>query len=250
MKCSPGVAPEIKSNNEHNFTKSFLDAIKPAATGKRVLVYDTIRPELAIRVTDRGTKSFVIQKRLNEKIIKITLGKYPAMSIAQAREETLRQLNLISKGVNPNEEKKQIKQEMTFGTLFEEYMDRYSKPQKKSWMYDAREIPYFLSPWFKRALSTITKQDIQKLHEKIKKTNGLYQANRILERLKGMYNKAIEWGYPGANPANGIKKFKEVKRDRFLKPDELPLFFESIKLSCNAQIKNFIYLSLLTVLRK
>jgi len=75
--------------NKHNFTKSYLDNLKPAPKGTRYKVYDKIRPELSIRITDKGTKSFLIQKRLNNKIVKITLGKYPAMSINQARKQTL-----------------------------------------------------------------------------------------------------------------------------------------------------------------
>jgi len=43
----------------------------------------------------------------------------------------------------------------------------------------------------------------------------LYQANRLLERLKAIYNKAIEWGWGGTNPAQGVKKFKEKSRNHF-----------------------------------
>jgi integrase len=91
---------------------------------------------------------------------------------------------------------------------------------------------------------------VQRLHERICEENGLYQANRLLERIRAIYNKAIEWGWQGGNPAAGIKKFKEKARDRFLQPHELPYFFEALGAEGNAALKDYILLSLLTGARK
>ncbi|MBP7075352.1 MAG: site-specific integrase, partial [Rhabdochlamydiaceae bacterium] len=91
---------------------------------------------------------------------------------------------------------------------------------------------------------------IQSLHEKIGKENGLYQANRLLARIHIIYNKAIEWGWEGVNPAQGIKKFKEKSRDRFLHPDELPRFFASLDEEPNDTIRDYIYVSLFTGVRR
>lgn len=139
---------------------------------------------------------------------------------------------------------------MTLGELFDLYMKRYSKKSKRSWQYDEREIPKFLSHWFNRKISSIEKHEIQSLHEKIRDENGLYQANRLLERLRSMYNKAIEWGWKGKNPAEKIKKFKEKSRDRFLQPQELPYFFDALAVEANDTAKDYILLSLLTGARK
>jgi integrase len=65
-----------------------------------------------------------------------------------------------------------------------------------------------------------------------------------------MYNKAIEWGWEGANPAQGVKKNKEKSRSRFLHPDELPRFFESLDQEKNDTIRDYIYVSLFTGVRK
>ena len=77
-----------------------------------------------------------------------------------------------------------------------------------------------------------------------------YSANRLLERIKAIYNKAIEWGYSGINPANGIKKFKEKARDRFIQPNELPRFFKALDEEENQIAKDYIYISLYTGARK
>jgi integrase len=82
------------------------------------------------------------------------------------------------------------------------------------------------------------------------KENGLYQSNRLLERIRAIYNKSIEWGWDGKNPTNGIKKYKEKSRDRFIQPDELPRFFQALQEERNATARDYIWISLLTGARK
>jgi len=154
------------------------------------------------------------------------------------------------KGKNPNEEKKNLRDETSFGDLFLLFIERHSKQHKKSWKTNKEEVKRLLSHWFIKKISNITKQDVQLIHEKIGRENGLYQANRMLARIHIIYNKAIEWGWKGINPASGIKKFKEKSRDRFLHPDELPRFFESLESETNSTIRDYIYISLLTGARR
>lgn len=233
-----------------NFIKKTLDSLALPKPGKRLYVYDTKVRGLELMVTDQGKKSFKVYRKLKDKPIRVTLGKYPELSIEQARHEAQKIITEILKGKNPNEEKKKLRAETSFGDMFSIYMERYSKHHKKTWKDDARNVSRFLGHWFQRKLSSITKQEVQALHEKIRSENGLYQANRLLERIKAIYNKAIEWGWDGLNPAQGIKKFKEKSRDRFLHPDELPRFFESLEKEQNDTIRDYISISLFTGARK
>ena len=233
-----------------NFTKKSLDALPWPEKGKRLYVYDTRVRGLEMMVTDQGTKSFKVYRKLNDKPVRVTLGKYPEMTIEQARNEAQKIITEMLKGKNPNEEKKKLRAETSLGEMFALYLERYSKHHKKTWQSDERDVPRFLGHLFQRKLSAITKQDIQAIHEKIGKENGLYQANRLLARVHIIYNKAIEWGWEGINPAHGIKKFKEKSRDRFLHPDELPRFFESLEAEQNDTIRDYIYISLFTGVRR
>ncbi len=88
------------------------------------------------------------------------------------------------------------------------------------------------------------------MHEFTYVENGLYQANRILERVRALHNKAIEWGWEGTNPALGIKKYKEKSRDRFIQPDEMPCIIQAINADANKTAKDFLWLLLLTGVRK
>jgi hypothetical protein len=49
-------------------TDRAISALKPAATGKRKLYWDSVCPGLAVRVTDRGAKSYVL------------VGRFPGLS--------------------------------------------------------------------------------------------------------------------------------------------------------------------------
>ena len=233
-----------------NFIKKTLDSLKLPDKNKRHYFYDTKIKGLELMVTEQGTKSFKVYRKFNGKPVRVTLGKYPEMTIENARNEAQRVIADMISGKNPNEEKKNIRSETTFGEMFKIFMERHSKVTKKSWIADELDIPRFLSHWFERKLSTITKQEIQLIHEKIRKENGLYQANRMLARIHIIYNKAIEWGWNRTNPASSIKKFKEKSRDRFLHPDELPRSFESLEAEPNLTIKDYIYVSLFTGARK
>ena len=239
-----------REDKSFNFTKKSLDALPLPTVGKRLYVYDTKVRGLELMMTEQGTKSFKVYRKLNDKPVRITLGKYPEISVEQARNEAQKVISEMIKGKNPNDEKKKLRAETTFGDLFALYMERYSKHHKKTWKYDEKDVPRFLGHWFQRKISGITKQEIQTLHEKIGKENGLYQANRLLARIHIIYNKAIEWGWEGLNPAQGIKKFKEKSRDRFLHPDELPRFFKSLDKESNDTIRDYIYVSLFTGVRR
>jgi len=239
-----------KRDNHFNFTKRTIDILELPTNNKRSYFYDIKVRGLELMLTSQGSKSFKVYRKHNGKPLRVTLGKYPEMTIENARNAASQVIAEMIDGKNPNQEKKNIRAESSFGEVFALFMGRYSKPNKKTWREDEAGVNNFLSHWLHKKLSSITKQEVQLVHEKIKKENGLYRANKILAKIHAIYNKAIEWGWTGTNPAQGIKKFKEKSRDRFLHPDELPRFFESLNNELNTTIKDYIYVSLFTGARK
>ncbi|SFH52632.1 Site-specific recombinase XerD [Palleronia marisminoris] len=233
-----------------NFTKAALSKAPAANKGRKDYYYDEREQGLVLAVSSGGAKTFYLYKRIQGRPERVLLGRFPDISIENARKAAQKAKGEIASGKNPQEDKRAIRDEMTFGALFTEYMEKYSKVHKRSWKYDQREVTKFLSHWFTRKISTITKSEVERLHAKTGKENGLYQANRLLERVRSIFNKAIDWGWDGANPATGIKKFKEQSRDRFLQPDELPRFFEALAREPNEAARDFFLISLLTGARK
>ncbi|MBT4880875.1 MAG: tyrosine-type recombinase/integrase [Alphaproteobacteria bacterium] len=232
-----------------NFTKQFLKNTKPPQKG-RIYFQDAQEKGLSACITSNDIITFFVRKRINGRDERIHIGHFPELSVENARKKALAVKADVAKGIDPNEEKKRLKREITFGQMFHEFMERYSKKYKKSWEYDEREVNKFLSHFFQRKACQITKTEFLQLHEKIGHENGIYQANRLLERIRAIYNKAIEWGWQGINPTIGIKKFKEKSRQRFLRKDELPRFFRALAEEENRTTRDYILLSLLTGARK
>lgn len=233
-----------------NFTKAALSKAPAAKKGTKDYYYDEREKGLMMAVTGAGTKTFYLYKRIEGRPERLMLGRFPDISIENARKLAVKAKGEIAGGANPQQERRSIRDENTFGELFHDYMEKYSKVHKRSWAYDEREVLKYLSHWFKRKISSFKRSEIERLHAKVGKENGLYQANRLLERIRSIFNKAIEWGWEGPNPAVGVKKFKEKSRDRFLQPDELPRFFEALSNEPNEAARDFFMISLLTGARK
>ena len=172
------------------------------------------------------------------------------MTIDQARTEVSKLNGKVSSGKNPAEEKRSVRNEITLAEMFERYLEQHAKVFKKSWKDDESRYRKYLSRWRNRKLSSIRRADIQKLHSDIGRRGNTYAANRLLSLFSIVFNKAIEWGWQGDNPAKGIKKFREQSRDRFLEGDELPRFFEALAAESNTVARDFFITALLTGARR
>lgn len=234
-----------------NFTIKSLNDLPAQPTGKRAYYYDQKVSGLCVCVTDKGGKTFYSYKKINGRPERIKIGKFPDLSIEQARGQAGEINARIAKGENPNDLSRAKRAELTFADLFQEYMKRHAKLHKRSWKEDEAQYRRYLTKLSHNKLSHIDQGDIQRLHHEIGTSKGQYAANRLLALLQSVFNKASEWGlWEGANPCDGTKKFKEKSRDRFLQPDELPRFFEALSTEPNDTIRDYFLLSLLTGARR
>ncbi len=118
-------------NNKINFTKISIDSLPQPEQGKRDIYHDIKTPGLQLRVT--SVKTFFINRRIKlGNPERITLGRYPDMTIEQARRKTKEIIHDIAEGKNPAEIKRGKHTELTFGDLFAEYLDRHSRPSKRA----------------------------------------------------------------------------------------------------------------------
>src|SRR5687768_9799011 len=120
------------ADNKLNFTKRTLDTLALPANGKRVYFYDTKISGLGIAITASGTKTFIVYRKVNGRPERITLGRYPMLSIEQARSKAAEVNLLITKGDNPNDKRRALRAEITLEQLFAEYLERYAKLHKDS----------------------------------------------------------------------------------------------------------------------
>jgi hypothetical protein len=63
--------------------------------------YDTALKGFGVRVTSGGTKAFFIEKLVKNKLRRITLGRYPALTVEMARKEAQKVLGKIATGIDP-----------------------------------------------------------------------------------------------------------------------------------------------------
>lgn len=235
-----------------NFTKAEIDSLTLPASGKRDTYQDTKVSGLHLRISSTGIKTFSVFKRIRGgNPERITLGRFPDMTIDQARRKTM-EINLaIADGRSPAEAKRKLKSELLFSELFEEYLERHSKPKKKTWTEDLEKYKNHIEkPLGKRKLSEIDRAAISLIHSNITKAGHPIAANRILALISSVLGWAISAGLWENNPAIGIRRNKEKSRDRFIQSDELPRFFQALAEEPNETIRDYVLISLLTGARR
>ncbi len=188
---------------------------------------------MRLQITPTGTKSFQFQiwDKKRQKPVTITLGKYPNLSILQAREKAVNEMAAVNSGEDIESSIRLLKNESVFSDIFLKWIEIHAKPHKKSWEDDQHRYSLYIKrPFGNKKLSWFTREKISKWHSditKITKQRGGCNisgttANRALTLLSTVFNHMLP-DIP--NPCKGIKKFNEQSRDRFLQPDELKKFF-------------------------
>jgi integrase len=111
------------ANNEpqrKTLTDRLLRALRPAPAGQRSMIWDAVVPGFGVRITDRKDEagraacvSFIAMRRLpgESAPTRATLGRYPTLPLAKAREKARAALGLIASGKKPVEEKRQERRE-------------------------------------------------------------------------------------------------------------------------------------------
>ena len=230
------------------FSEVKVKAVPPPASG-REYHKDTRFPGLQLCVTSADARTYYFVKRIGGKPTRIRLGTIEQLSVEAARTAAAAVTGEVASGRDPQEQRRQKRQEPTMGDLLTHWKE-YAKAHKRSWAEDIRMCDKHFSPWSNRKLSAIRKPEVQAMHLRLAKDSGKYMANRVYELLRAMYNRAKDIGYEGDNPALGIKRFTEEKRDRFLHGSELAAFFTALYEEPNTLLQHFFLLCLLTGARR
>ena len=222
--------------------------------------WDSSVTGLGLRIYPSGKKAFLVSYRAHGRKRRMTLGSFGTITLDQARRKARRELGKVEDGRDPLGEREQKAQGETFGELTTKYIEDYAKgprfpehPRKKTWRGDEtrldRNIP---ATWKGRKVVDIARWDVERLHSQIGALYP-YEANRLLSLLGKMFRLAKVWGFikqSADNPAEGIEKFKERKRKRWVKPEELPALAKAIDAEGNIYVRAVIWLYMLTGARK
>ena len=205
-------------------TAAAVDRIKPPATG-RTEYWDLLLPGFVLRVTANGAKSWAVMYRVHGRRRRYTLGSYPNLSLAKARERAKAAFEAIAIGGDPGAAKadRRASRVDAFESVVANFIERYAKPNNRSWAVTAALFNRHVLPrWGDLDINTIRKRDVVELLDAVHDDRGPYAANRTLAAIRKLFNWAVERDIIDGSPCAGVKApGKERQRDRVLADDEI-----------------------------
>lgn len=207
------------------FNKTRLTEL-PIPTKGRKYYYDDRTPGFAFCITDKGKRAFYYCAKVRGRSIRTKIGPFPGLTVEQARDIAAKKTGGVAEGVDPR--RPSHSDESTVKDLFDHWF-QHAKLRKKTWKDDERIFNKYFVRLKSRRLTELVTADVATWHRRIGEKHGPYQANRARALLSAMWAKAPELGHDGRNPCEGVKRFREMERERFLQPDEMKPFFLALK---------------------
>jgi integrase len=221
-------------------------------TGNRI-AYDRSKDAVrgfGVRVTAAGAKSFVLNYTIAGRERRLTIGGYPAWSVAAAREQAKLLRQQVDSGEDPLEAREAERSAPTVADMCDRYLAEHAA-RKRTGKQDRAYIDRLIRPRLgPRKVTAITFSDVDGLHRKLTTASGPYAANRVAALVSKMFALAIRWGMRADNPAKGIERNHEERRYRYLTGDELRRLTEALAVCASQQAANVVRLLLLTGARR
>lgn len=194
---------------------------------KVIYVNDALIAGLALRVSPQGQKTWSVRYRIGRRLRRLTIGGYPVLSLADARQRAKDALKMASDGVDPVLAKQERRDADTFGDFAKTYISEHAKPRKKSWKVDQMRLDIDVLPaWKHRPMKEITRRDVRELLDTIAARPAPIVANRVRSLLHKLFNVAIQLDVVELNPVTATRKpGVEQQRDRVLTHDEIRTFW-------------------------
>jgi integrase len=232
-----------------------MPAFNPASLsvkGKRKSFAVPSVSSLYLRVSETGTKTWLLKYKVGSVQRKYTIGRYPELSLTVAKKEALRIRGSVSLGHDPQEERREDRKALTIKAIAELYIEKHAKPRKRTWANDAKQLKRDVLPHIGN-LTKVTRQDVAKLIDRVNDRGSPIASNRLLACLSAMFNWAIREGLLEDNPARMIsKRGVEQSRDRILTPVEIRRFWRGIDNAhpMSEPVRDLLRLALLTGQRR
>jgi integrase len=215
------------ATSTERITKRIVDSVQPR--DKSFIIFDASVKGFGCRVMPTGAKSFVLEYRPGaggRSVAKrrLTLGRYGAMTVDQARTAALNALAHIRLGSDPQAEKSGERASSTvvdlIGLFTAEHVDAKLKPGTAQGYKIALEKLRATHGGIKA--SQLTRAQVAALHARMR--GNPYGANRFLAITSKLYSWGSDRGLlpkGHTNPAAKIGRYREESRERFLTSEEL-----------------------------
>ena len=115
-------------------TSAAVERLKPPAAGQ-VEYFDTQIPSFGLRISYSGARAWFVTTRIDGKLTRLTLGRYPILGLADAREKSRDVIALAQSGRDPRqveverERERQKEKRTTFSLIVADFMARHVERQ-------------------------------------------------------------------------------------------------------------------------
>ncbi len=229
-------------------TKRHVDLLKPSVGGSDVFAWDSELRGFGVRMKASGSAAYLVQYRNAERRTRrLVIGKVGTLTPEEARSIARDRLAEVARGGDPSETRRASRTAVTVAQLCSDYLaacrkgeklGRRGLPMKPSTIegdrlrMDVHVIPLIGS----RSVAALTADDIRKLKTDIAagktgrprgsgrggvRTGGRGTASRVLGMLGPLFEYGKSLGMLKDNPARGVPKYADQKRDRFLSAEEI-----------------------------
>lgn len=215
---------------KRKLTAAAVEKLGPPESG-RIEYFDTLLRGFALRITARGSKSWVLFYRVHGRQRRMTIGSYPMFDLSEAREEARKALQLVEKGQDPAaiREEQRRKRPDTVIAVAENFIQRHAKPNNRTWREVERMFEIHVLPtWGKRDIGSITRRDVIDLLDQVADRTSSVRANRVLANVRKLFAWAAERDIIESSPVAGVKPpGRENERDRVLTDNEIKAFWKA-----------------------
>lgn len=197
---------------------------------------------LLIKTSGKKLWRFRYQRPASSSRTNLSLGSYPALTLAAARQMRDQYLSLLAQGIDPQKQQEEVSEQrqIELDSIFSVVAGRWFQLKSKSVTEDyAKDIWRSLE---KDIFPTIGEIPVQALKartivealEPIKARGALETVRRLVQRINEIMIYAVNTGLIDANPASGVgMAFEKPKKQNMptLRPEELPKLMRSLVMS-------------------
>ena len=207
---------------------------KPEARTR--ILWDSQVKGLGLRITPRGTKSYILNYRVAMRECRATLARTSELSLKGARERAAEELAAIRAGrPHPLERRHEANAAPTVADGLDRFFNKFAPARIDIGRMSARTVKeyrkqahqYLVPALGKRKIRDVTRRDVETMVEPLPKV----QRNRVLALVSRLFTlfETWEWRPQNTNPARGIERAREEARDRTLSPTELSALAEALR---------------------
>lgn len=222
------------------FTKPVIESLPAAESGKRDYYEDPRLNSLRLRlsVTDKGAKSWVVQRRVNGRVLRYTLGRFPDLVPEAAIREAEKLGGKIAIGEAPHQERATKEaQTLTLTDALDLMLKVRSLKPGTATTY-RNLVKNALEPWATRPLASITPEQVADRHAKLTVESGGPYANSAMRTFRSIWNFAAtqyedERGL-SLLPPNPVARLSRAKawvrvarRKTYIERDQLAAWFKA-----------------------